>query len=272
MVLDLKVYGSDGKVAGEVTLPSVFHGRFRKDIVERALLSEMSRKYQPQGHSLLAGLQTTAVYVGRYDAGYRVGRHMGIAIRPRQKLGGGAQGDVRRIPSSVKGRRAHPHKIEKTLREHINVKEYVAALRSAVAASADAELVRTRHSVKVNELPLIIDEKAEALQKTKDVSKMLVSLGIADDLERSKKPELRKGLRRLSNRRKFRKSVLIVASKGSSIIASAANIAGVDSCSVDDISIERLAPGAEPRLVIWSSKAVEGLESAIEAKGEKKVL
>jgi Ribosomal protein L4/L1 family. len=63
-----------------------------------------------------------------------------------------------------------------------------------------------------------------------------------------------------------------VASKGSNIISSAANIAGVDSCSVDEISIERLAPGAEPRLVIWSSKAVEGLESAIEAKGEKKVL
>ena len=80
------------------------------------MLAEASQKLQPQGHYVLAGMQTTATYYGAMNS-YRTGRHVGRAIRPREKLGGGIQGKVRRIPSSTKGKRAHPHMIEKIIKE-----------------------------------------------------------------------------------------------------------------------------------------------------------
>ena len=107
----MDVYGIDGKVARSIELPRVFSESFRKELVLRAILAEQSLRYQPKGRNLMAGLRTTATYVGNYKS-YRTGRHMGIAIRPREKLGGGAMGYVRRIPSSVKGRRAHAQKVE----------------------------------------------------------------------------------------------------------------------------------------------------------------
>ena len=258
----MNVYGLDGKVEKSVSLPPVFTGEFREDVVRRALISEQSRDYQPQGHFLMAGFQTTAVYVGKYSAAYRRGRHMGIAIRPRQKLGGGAQGDVRRIPSAVKGHRAHPHKIEKITEEQINNKEYAAAIRSAIAGCAKATLVKGKHITKAEELPIIIDDKFEAVAKPKDLMKILGALGLSPDLEKSHAPKLKRGLKRSGPSRHFRRSVLIVSKSSDKIARAGRNIPGVDVCSVKDLTIEKLAPGAKPRLSIWT----EGALSAIEAE------
>ena len=128
--MEASVYNIDGKAGRRTALPGIFGREYRADLVRRALLSDQSARFQPKGHYLLAGMQTTAVYVGRYSV-YRTLRHVGQAIRPRQKLAKGAMGDVRRIPSAVKGKRAHPHKIEKTLVERINRKEYEQAKREA---------------------------------------------------------------------------------------------------------------------------------------------
>src|ERR1700733_10439696 len=125
--MEADVFALDGKSKGKITLPSLFESEVRPELIQRAVLAENSMTLQPQGHFLLAGMQTTARYYGRMHS-YRSGRHMGIAIRPRQKLGGGVQGQVRIIPSSTKGKRAHPHLIEKTQIENINNKEYKKAL------------------------------------------------------------------------------------------------------------------------------------------------
>ena len=59
-------------------------------------------------------MQTTATYYGAMHASGR-GATWERRIRPKQKLGGGRQGDVRKIPSATKGRRAHPHMVEKKI-------------------------------------------------------------------------------------------------------------------------------------------------------------
>jgi large subunit ribosomal protein L4e len=259
----MNVFGLDGKVSKSITLPSIFSGEFREDIVRRALLAEQSRKYQPQGHFLRAGFQTTAVYVGKYSAAYRRGRHMGIAIRPRQKLGGGAQGDVRRIPSAVKGHRAHPHKIEKRTEEQINSKEYIAAIKAAIAGSSNVSLVKSKHFTEAKELPIVVADSIDAVAKTKELVKVLKTIGVSADLEKSHDPKVRRGLKRQSSVRHFRNSVLIVSKSPEKLEKAGRNIPGVDVCAVNDLSIGRLAPGARPRLAIWTEGAVSSIESAI---------
>ncbi len=259
----MDVYNLDGKVEKSINAPSVFAGEFREDLIRRALLSEQSREYQPQGRFLRAGFQTTAVYIGKYSAAYRRGRHMGIAIRPRQKLGGGAMGDVRRIPSATKGHRAHPQKIEKTIEERINNKEYAAALRSAVAACANTSHITRKHKVQAKALPIVVDNKLESISKTKELVKTLQALGLGRDLDRSHKPKLRHGLRRLSSLRHFRNSVLIISKGPSPVLKAGRNIPGVDVCSVSELTISKLAPGAMPRLSVWTEGAVNEVEKAV---------
>ncbi|MDE1860192.1 MAG: 50S ribosomal protein L4 [Candidatus Micrarchaeota archaeon] len=261
----MNVYGIDGNVEKSIELPGIFKGTFREDIVRRALLSEQSRRYQPQAHDVMAGLRTTAVYVGNYKS-YRTGRHMGIAIRPRQRLGGGSMGDVRRIPSATKGRRAHPHHLEKIIEEHINRKEYMLAIKSAIAGCSDSAMIKKGHRIAELSMPIVVDNKLESISKSKELSSIMDKLGLAKDLEASHKPRLRKGLRRASNKRHFRNSVLIVVSDSKHIEKAGRNIPGVDVCSIKQLSIGKLAPGAIPRPSIWTEGAVHGVEKEVEAR------
>lgn len=259
--MEANIYQTNGEVLKKIEVPGIFEGAFRQDLVKRALLAEQSTRYQPQGHYPLAGMQTTAVYVGRMGA-YRSGRHMGIAIRPRQKLGGGAMGDVRRIPSSVKGKRAHPHKVEKIIKEVINLKEYRKALASAIAGTSNEQLVNANHTLSIK-LPIVVEDKVEQISKTKDFVSLIEKLKLNEDMEKSHDPRIKKGLRRNSKQRHFRKSILVVVADDKGIGRSTRNIPGVDFCNVKSMSVEALAPAAKPRIVIWTESAVKELQEAV---------
>ena len=258
----MDVYSIDGKVSKSIELPKVFSESFRKELVLRAILAEQSFRYQPKGRNLMAGLRTTAAYVGNYKS-YRTGRHMGIAIRPREKLGGGAMGYVRRIPSSVKGRRAHAQKIEKRLEEMMNTKEYVLALRSAIGGFSDREMIKASRGFEGKSLPIIVDDGIESITKTKDLINALKALGIGADLEKSRKPKSKSSLRSKERRRKFRNSAVIIAKNVGKIEKAGRNIPGIDVCSVDSLTIEKLAPGGAPRISVWSEDAVKVVEEAV---------
>lgn len=260
--MQANVYQTNGKVEKKITLPKVFEKSYNEGIIKRALLSEQSTRYQPQGHYLLAGLQTTATYVGRYST-YRTLRHVGQAIRPRQKLAKGSMGDVRRIPSSVKGRRAHPHKIEKNIVERINRKEYVSALESAIAGTANPEVVRKNHVYKGETFPIVVSADIEKIAKTKDLLKVLEALSLMEDVEKSHDPKAKVGMRRKVQRRYFRNSLLIVAKDAALLSKSGRNIPGVAVSSVSGLDIEKLAPGANPRLTVWSESAIPEIEASV---------
>ncbi|MFI5412311.1 MAG: 50S ribosomal protein L4 [Candidatus Micrarchaeales archaeon] len=252
-----------GANKGSVELSEAFSEAIREDLIRRAVIAENTLKLQPQGHYVLAGMNTTARYYGTMSS-YRSGRHMGIAIRPRQKLGGGVQGQVRRIPSSVKGKRAHPHKIEKTLIERINKKEYQKAIRSAISATMNPDYVLPKHSAEGLSLPFVVSNEIESVKKTKDLMKILTTLKLTTDIERSKNPQIRKGLRRLSSRRHFRKSLLIVVNEDKGILSAARNIPGVDACTIKTITANLLAPGGAPgRITMWSEDAIKNMHKAV---------
>jgi large subunit ribosomal protein L4e len=245
------VYSIDGKKKGSIEVPLIFEELVKPELILRAVNAENTHKLQPQGHNPMAGMDTTAMYYGAMHS-YRTGRHMGIAIRPRQKLGGGQQGAVRRIPSSVKGRRAHPHRIEKTLIEQINRREYIKAIGSAIAGT-----------ISETKMPLVVTNDIESIKKTSEMVSVIRNLKLDARLDNVDK-KIRKGLRRSSKRRSFTKAILIVVSKESQSIKSGRNIAGVDVCTVDRLSAGLLAPGGNPgRSVIWSEGAIGNLQAAV---------
>ena len=257
-----QLLGLDGKKKKEVTLPEVFEAEYRPGLIKRAVVSLQSRRLQPHAPAPEAGFQTTATYVGRRSA-FRSGINKGISRRPRVKLGGGGLGAVRIVPGSVGGRRAHPPKVEKVLVKRINKKEKRLAMRSAIAATANKELVEKRgHKVKV--VPLVVEENISTLKKTKEVIVFLKKAGLEQDLERAKKKKRRagKGTKRGRTYKK-KKGVLIVVAEDKGIKKAAGGIPGVNVSTVISLNIEMLAPGTHAgRAVVWS-------ESAVKQVGEK---
>ncbi|MDE1874096.1 MAG: 50S ribosomal protein L4 [Candidatus Micrarchaeota archaeon] len=260
--MEVEVYQLDGKPGKKIALPDVFGTPFNEDIVRRALLAEQSQAYQPQGRYLLAGMDTSASYKGRYGT-YRTQRHTGLPPRPRQRLAKGGMGAVRKIPSSVKGRRAHPQKVEKVIAERINRKEYAKALTSAVAATSNASLIKKNYAFGKEHLPVIVSPQIEKMAKTSELVKALDSLGFSEDMERSHAPRLKEDNSRRSRKRYFRNSVLIIAKDPKLVGRAGRNLPGVDVIGVDALRIERLAPGAKPRLALWSESAVESVADGI---------
>lgn len=251
------VLSLDGKSVKEINLPDVFETEFRPDLIQRAFLAETSRKYQPKGVDPMAGKRTSAETWGK---GFGVARVRRIKGSRHPSAGRGAF-----APFTVGGRRAHPPKVEKVLVERINKKEYVLALKSAIAATANRELVSKRgHRFDASTFPIIVVDEMESIQKTREVKKVLEVLGVWKDVERSREGrKIRAGRGKLRGR-KYKQPVgpLIVVSGESGIMKGARNLPGVDVVTVDELSVAKLAPGGVAgRLTIWSEKAIEKLKS-----------
>ncbi len=254
MAVKAKVLDLSGNIVREISLPGVFREEYRPDLIKRAVLAIQSHRLQPKGTSPLSGRQTSAESWG-------VGR--GVSRVPRIKNGRRAA----RVPQAVGGRRAHPPKVEKVLKLKINDKERRKAIRSAIAATANPELVRQRgHRFNEDvELPIVVDDAAVTLDKTADVEEFFHTIGIGDDLLRARVRKVRAGKGKMRGRRyKTRKSALIVISGDEApdirITSSARNLPGVDVTYVGALNAELLAPGTHPgRLTIWTESSLRKL-------------
>ncbi len=256
------VYSLEGQAVRQVELPKAFAEPVRPDLIRRAVISEQTREYQPKGSLKEAGVQTSADYKGRKEDFGSIKNH-GISRLPREKLPKGRFGRVRIVPFSVKGRRAHPPKVEKILIEKINRKEYSKAMASAIAATGRKELASERgHSVDgVKEFPLIVEDGFEKIAKTKEILKALSALGVEKDLERGKK---RKKLTGIARRRrggvKGPRTVLVVVGDECGALKGARNLAGVDVAIVGKLKASQLAPGTHAgRLTLWTENAIKKL-------------
>jgi large subunit ribosomal protein L4e len=176
---------------------------------------------------------------------------------PRIKIGSRAA----KVPQAKGGREAHPPKVAKILIKEINQKEKQKAFRSAVAASISAELIRGRGHTYEGAVPLIFEDKFETLARTQDVISALTTLGVYEDIERSKDSrKVKAGRGKMRGRRfKQRKSLLIVTADKP--LAAARNLSGVDAVTIDQLNVEHLAPGMlAGRLTVWTESALIRLE------------
>jgi len=242
------VYSLEGKVVKSLELPKAFSETYRKELVKRAVLSDETKEYQPKGSYKYAGTETSAKYRGRKET-YGAIRDMGISILPREVLPGGRFGRVRRVPGSVGGRRAHPPKPHKKIIEKINKKEYKKALRCAISATGNTELVAERNGFKPDvSLPIVVEDSFEKLKKTKDIMKFLDALKLSKFLKETKK--------------KNKKSILVVVG-GGDVLKAASNIAGADVVKAEELKVKHLAPGTHGgRITLFTESALKKLGEA----------
>lgn len=260
----MKILKLDGSEAGKARLPEQFSESYRPDMIKRAVESIWSHNRHPYGADPRAGKRYSArlskrrrKYRGSYGKGIsRVQRKI-VSRRGMQLNMVGAF-----IPGTVGGRRAHPAKAEKVWTRKINDKERRKAIRSAISATINKDLVAKRgHKAPAN-YPFIIDNSLEQAKKTKDVKSALLALGFKEELERASVKRVRAG-RGVSRGRKYRKAKgpLFVVSKECDAIKALKNIAGIDVIEVSRINAELLAPGCHAgRLTIFTKDAVEQLE------------
>jgi len=252
----VQIYDLQGKAVRRVRLPNIFQTPLRFDVIKRAVLSAQSRRYQPQGRDPRAGERTTAESWG---VGHGVARVPRVKGRRSPSSGKGALAAM-----TVGGRRAHPPKSEKKIAKSINKKERRLAIRSAVAATADKDLVASRgHSIgEVVGIPLVVVDEIQSLEKSSDVKEVFLRLGLWSDVERVKRGiKVRAGRGKTRGRRlKRRKGPLIVVGEDRGIVKAARNLPGVGITLVRNLNAELLAPGTHPgRLTLWSESALKGL-------------
>jgi large subunit ribosomal protein L4e len=250
MKMKAKVLSLTGDIAEELELPDVFEEVFRPDIIRKAVHAIQSHKRQPYGTNPLAGINYAAE---NWGPGH------GYARVPRLKTGNRAA----KVPQAVKGRRCHPPKPQKKWDEKINRKEMRKALRSAIAATANPEIVIARNHLFEGDLPKVIVDEFEDVSKTKDVISVLKAAGVYSDVEKaanSKRYRAGKGKMR-GRRYKVRKSLLIVVGRVSPVMQAARNLPGVDVVLAKDLNVELLAPGTHAgRLTLWTKSAISVLE------------
>ncbi len=241
--MEVKILSLKGKAKKKIALPEVFQEPYRPDLIKKVTKASQANRRQAYGPESTAGIKTSAESWGS-------GR--GVAQVPRLKN----SSRVARVPQAVGGRRAHPPKPAKLFTEKVNKKERQKAIRSAIAATSNEELVRGRGHRFDAVLPIVVEDAFENLETTGEVAKALTTLKVWDDVEKAKvgkRERPGKGKRR-GRRYKTKKSLLIV---GARPMPSARNLAGVDVATVETLDVELLAPGTHAgRLTIWTESAI----------------
>jgi len=255
-----KIFNLKGEPIGKTLLPSVFKTRIRPDVIKRAVIAVQSHRIQAQGRDKYAGKRTTAESWG-------VGRHLSRVPRLRDRSRAAF------APGTVGGREAHPPVSEKKIAKKITRKERRLALCSAIAATGLKEIVESRGHVvdDVPDLPLVVTDEIESLEKTKHIKDALTSLGVWPDVYRvNDSIKVRSGKGKMRGRKtKMGVGPLIVVSKSNGVMEAARNIPGVDVAIVEDLNVELLAPGAHPgRLTLWSSSTIEKLRNMTKERSE----
>jgi len=142
------------------------------------------------------------------------------------------------------------------------------AVRAALAASAIPALVMARgHNLEdVPEIPLVVPNSVEALEKTKDAVKLLKDIGAYNDVQKVADNRTVRGTKGKWRNRRYtiRKGPLLVVSKPCEALKAFRNLAGVDINFVTSLNLLRLAPGGHiGRLIIWTEDAFNRLDECL---------
>eukprot|EP00286_Rhodomonas_abbreviata_P027893 CAMPEP_0181304556 /NCGR_PEP_ID=MMETSP1101-20121128/9219_1 /TAXON_ID=46948 /ORGANISM="Rhodomonas abbreviata, Strain Caron Lab Isolate" /LENGTH=365 /DNA_ID=CAMNT_0023410333 /DNA_START=158 /DNA_END=1255 /DNA_ORIENTATION=- len=210
-----------------------------------------------------AGMQQSAISWGTGRAVSRIPRICGGGTH---RSGQGAFGNMCRG-----GRMFAPNKTWRKWTAKTNNNERRVAVCSALSASSVPALLMARgHRVSnVNEVPLVVANDIESIQKTKDALALLKNIKAMDDIEHVKdSKKIRRGKGKMRNRRYVqRKGPLVVYNSNNGCEQAFRNIPGVEVACVDRLNLLKLAPGGHlGRFVIWSQAAFEKLDSIFGTK------
>lgn len=243
------VYKVTGDVSGKIDVPVAFESEYRPDIIKKAVLAAAANGRQPYGPSREAGMRHSVSTWGK-------GR--GVSRVQRLKAGKKAA----ESPNNVSGRRAHPPRPDRIWAQKINKKELAMARKSALAATADAEFVKSRGHQFDDDVtfPIVVEDAFQDISTTSEVLRFFDSIGIGHDVDRAKDgTRIRAGKGKMRNRRyRTPRSILVVVSdRELPVFKGAANLPGVDIETVSTLNTSNLAPGgAAGRLTVYSQSAI----------------
>jgi len=261
--MKLPIIDLQNKKVGTKELPAQFNEPYRPDLIKRAVLSLQSVERQKYGASPEAGIRTSSE-ISRRRRKYRGAYGLGVSRVTRKIL-------TRRgtrffwvgalSPNTRGGRRAHPPKAKKIWEQKINQKENSKAIRSALAATLEKNIVQERGHKVPEQYPFIASSELENINKTKDVEKILTTLNFQEELVRSSIKKVRAGKGKLRGRKYQRKKgILIVVGGECPLLNSARNIPGVEIVGINQLNAKLLAPGSLPgRITIYTEKAIDRL-------------
>jgi large subunit ribosomal protein L4e len=157
-----------------------------------------------------------------------------------------------------------PTRIWRKWHRKINTNQKRYAVASALAASALPSLVLARgHKIsELPEVPLVIGNATESLQKTKQAIAALTAVGAYPDVEKVKASrKLRAGKGKMRNRRHVQRlGPLVVYNEDKGITKAFRNLPGVDLAQVERLNLLQLAPGGHVgRFIVWTKSAFDRL-------------
>lgn len=261
--MELKILNKEAKEIGKIALPVQFKEPVRSDLVKRAVLAIQANNRQSYGASEEAGLRAV-VYVSKRRRAYKTTYGIGQSRTPRKIV---SRSGTRMnwvgafAPQTVGGRRAHPPKASKIWSQKINVLENRKAIRSALSASVDAQLVKLKGHRVPDNYPFVLSDDYASISKTSDLKKCLNALGLSAELDRANTKNIRAGKGKTRGRKyRSRKSVLFVVSEPCMLSRSAANLLGCEVTLVNNLNAHILAPGAVPgRITLFTESALKKL-------------
>src|SRR5574341_1628348 len=169
--MEANVIDLSGNTAKKIS-SRIFDEPYRPDLIKKAVHASQANRRQAYGPHMYAGMRTSAEGWGQGRGVSRVAR-----LKNSRKSA--------RIPQAVKGREAHPPKPETDRTEKVNDKERSRAIKSAIAATGNEQLVKNRGHQFQAQLPLIVVDDLAALTKTKDVRSFMESAHVWDDVLRA---------------------------------------------------------------------------------------
>ncbi|OAY69280.1 60S ribosomal protein L4-1 [Ananas comosus] len=254
---DMATDGAGGAAAA-LPLPDVLRTPIRPDVVRFVHDSLSRNRRQPYAVSRRAGHQTSAESWGTGRAVSRIPRVPGGGTH---RAGQGAFGNMCRG-----GRMFAPTKIWRRWHRRVNIHLRRVAVASALAASAVPSLVLARgHRVdSVPELPLVVSDSAESIEKTSAAIKALSQIGALPDADKARTPSPSAPARArcATAATSPARPLIVYGTEGSKIVKAFRNIPGVDVANVERLNLLKLAPGGHlGRFIIWTRSAFEKLDS-----------
>merc|ERR1712058_148571 len=240
-----------------VSLPAVFRAPIRPDVVNFVHDQMAKNTRQAYAVSKKAGHQTSAESWGTGRAVARIPRVRGGGTH---RSGQGAFGNMCRG-----GRMFAPTKTWRRWHRKINVAQKRYAMCSAIAATGVPALAMAKGHVinGISEFPLVVSDKVQSFQKTKDAVVFLRrNKAWADVAKVYATKRMRAGKGKLRNRRTVQKrGPLVIYDNDQGLTKAFRNIPGVDTIQVDNLNLLKLAPGGHVgRFCIWTESAFKRLD------------
>lgn len=263
------VFTTDGTENGSVSVPDVFSVPLRRDLVQ--FVHTNMRKNARQAYGVQNHFGPMGIVAGHQHSAHSWGTGRAVSRIPRVSGGGTHRAGQAAFGNMCRGGRMFaPTKTYRRWHRKINKTQRQQAVASCVAATTVTALVQGRgHKVEeVNEIPIVVSDEIQSIQKTKDAAECLKALGLGEELKKCQRKQSRPGKGKMRGRMyKRRRGPLIVYAEDDGLVKAFRNIPGVDLCKVDRLNLLELAPGGHVgRLCVWSKSAVEALDKFLDGK------